>query len=170
MYAATLSQKTSLLLFLMFYFFNMHKGQNVRRKINISCFFFLSPRPHEIIFFFYTSGDWFISGTENSFWLLCHQRGFASLGISIVFLLLFLPKCIGIFFFPKGIIGFAPTLSSFGIPKRSLESLACILHLVCSNRDNKRIFLNSSSLPHNCLNYFCRILSGGIEKHSQYGI
>lgn len=41
LYAATLSQKTSLLLFLMFYFFNMHKSQNVRRKKNsISCLFF----------------------------------------------------------------------------------------------------------------------------------
>lgn len=149
-------------------FFQHTKSQNVRRKKNnISCLFFPYAPWDSFLFFLHLRGlvhqySWKLFLTSVPPEGICFLRNLSHFFLVISSLM----HCN--FFLPKGIIGFAPTLSSYGIPKRSLESLACSLHLVCSYKDNRRYSL--TPLPHNCLNYFYPTLSGGIEKHSQYGI
>lgn len=152
----------------MFYFFNTQKARMWGGRKTISLAFFF-PMPHEILFFFFLhlrglvhQYSWKLFLTSVPPEGICFLRNLSHFFLVISSLM----HCN--FFLPKGIIGFAPTLSSYEIPKRSLESLACSLHLVCSYKDNRRYSL--TPLPHNCLNYFYPTLSGGIEKHSQYGI
>lgn len=131
MYATTFSQKNIFAAFSYVWFFNMHKSQNVRReKNNISClFFFFSLCPMRFFSFFTPQGIGPSVKLKTLLVTSVPPEGICFLrNLNCVFLVISSLMHWN-FFLPKGIIGFAPTLSSFGIPKLSLEFLACSLHL-----------------------------------------